>query len=822
LVTVLAALLMPAVLGAQAGGSINGRIIDRVTNAPVEGVSVSIATARATSNAEGRYSIPVVPAGSHVVLARRIGYAAQTHTVSIHSDGTTTLDLVMESIPALLADVHVTSASRLPERIVDAPAAITTIPSDRLREASATGQLATAVAEIPGLQLAQSGMFDFNVNARGFNGPLNRRMLILVDGREQSVPIQGNQEWADLATLTDATRIELLRGPGSALYGANAFNGVLSITTPSVRETRGTRATLSFGELATKRFDAQHSFVTNDSRWGIRFSGGYSESQSWDQSRTNTGDLRREYAGAGVDTAAANMFPPGFEALPLRGQTRESAFGTPGPVTGDIDAGRQFDGRLRIDRYFSNGSYGTAEGGYAQAENGVIYSQVGRSQINEAKRPWARLAWSSERASVMAYYTGRNGDQTSLGSGVVAKESSGIVHLEGQFNREFAGDRGRYVAGASIRNTSIDSRGTLLLPEADGRNDQNYALFGQVEYDVARSLKAIIAGRLDAGTRFDGQFSPKLGLVFHPRLNHSWRVTYNRAYLTPSALAKYLSFPVGLPADLMALENGLRAAFGPALDGVPEGTLFTTSAAVPILALGNEHMLSEKIHGFELGYKGQLGRVFATVDLYRDEISDFTTDIRAGVNPSFGPWTAPDAVPAEARGALEGAVTGAIGPALTRLRDGSSALVVSFGNTGKATEWGAELSAGASLTTSLSAQLSYAHHEFRLDHDEFAPEDTVFSNTPKNSWSLSSTYSGPQGLRVRASVRAADPFRYRTTQWRGLVPHTTTVDANVMYPFTDRLRVSVVATNVLDERRFQVFGGSIIGRRIVGSVSYTW
>jgi iron complex outermembrane receptor protein len=422
----------------------------------------------------------------------------------------------------------------------------------------------------------------------------------------------------------------------------------------------------------------------------------------------------------------------------------------------------------------------------------------------------------------MAYYTGRNGDQVALGSGVVAKEQSGILHLEGQFNRDFSGDRGRYIAGASVRNTSIDSRGTLLLPEADGRNDHNYALFGQVEYHVTSSLKTIVAGRLDAGTRFDGQFSPKLGLVFHPQLNQSFRFTYNRAYLTPSELAKYLYFPVGLPADLTQLEDGLRAAFGAALDGVPQGALFTNTAAVPILALGNENMRSERIRGFELGYKGQLGKVFATVDLYRDEISDFTTDIRAGVNPSFGPWRAPDAVPADARAALEAAVAGALGPALTRLNDGTSALVVSFGNTGKATEWGAEVSAGASITQSLSAQLSYAHHEFNLDYDAFAAEDTVFSNTPKNSWSLSSTYSGPHGLRVRGSVRAADPFRYRTTQWRGLVPHTTTVDANVMNPFTDRLRVSVNASNLLNERRFQVFGGSLVGRRIVGSLSYAW
>jgi outer membrane receptor protein involved in Fe transport len=154
-------------------------------------------------------------------------------------------------------------------------------------------------------------MNDFNVNARGFNSTLNRRVLVLQDGRDLAIAFLASQEWNAMAVPTDEiSKMELVRGPGSALYGANAFFGVLNITTPTAREVVGTKLTLGGGLLEPRRQngdkftgtslrgDIRHAGVVMNGGLGYRLNAGYNECDTWTQSRTSTDcmDLRREYA----------------------------------------------------------------------------------------------------------------------------------------------------------------------------------------------------------------------------------------------------------------------------------------------------------------------------------------------------------------------------------------------------------------------------------------------------------------------------------------------------------------------------------------------
>ena len=85
-----------------------------------------------------------------------------------------------------------------------------------------------ALQSVPGVDVVQSGVNDFNVNARGFNSSLNRRVLVLQDGRDLAIAFLGSQEWNGMTQpLEDLGKVEMVRGPGSALYGANAFSGVV-------------------------------------------------------------------------------------------------------------------------------------------------------------------------------------------------------------------------------------------------------------------------------------------------------------------------------------------------------------------------------------------------------------------------------------------------------------------------------------------------------------------------------------------------------------------------------------------------------------------
>ncbi len=158
------------------------------------------------------------------------------------------------------------------------------------------------------------------------------------------------------------------------------------------------------------------------------------------------------------------------ETRPLTGQTLEpitnSALGSPDPLT-------TLTGSARIDYYADDGSVFTVDGGIAQATNGVVVTGLGRVQVKESLRPWARVAWAADRFNLMAYYSGRStpDSQVTLGSGIQFRETSAIFHVEGQFNEGFANDKGRVVIGGSLRNSRVDTEGTLMPAQFDDRSD---------------------------------------------------------------------------------------------------------------------------------------------------------------------------------------------------------------------------------------------------------------------------------------------------------------------------------------------------------------
>ncbi len=820
----------PAMAAAQATGSVSGEVSAAADNAPLSGISVSVqgtGVAAVTNNA-GRYTLPRVPAGQQTILFRRLGYAPHQAPVIVLANGSETVDASLTAQAVTMFDILVEGASRAPERIVEAPAAISIIEPRVMQATSIASQMPVALATVPGIDVVQSGMNDFNVNARGFNSSLNRRVLVLQDGRDPAVAFLGNQEWNALALpLEDFQRIEMVRGPGSALYGPNAFAGVINIRTPLAREVIGTKVTLGGGELSTIRGDLRHAGVSPDGRIGYRVNAGFSQSESWSISRTNqvVPDILAEYAQA-TDTVAIIS----IEAVPLSGQT----LGAGGAALGTPDDVRSTYGSARIDYYADNGSVGIFEGGLAQVENEVFVTGIGRVQVNKATRPWARLNWSAPNFNLMGTFTGRksNDPQTSLASGLPLEESSTILHFEGQYNRNFAEDRGRIVAGASIRNSRVDTEGTLMQLADDDRSDNYYSGYAQIEYRPTPQIRIVGAARVDDGDLFDTQFSPKGAIVFSPDANNSVRFTVNRAFQTPNYSEFFLQVPAGAPADFSLLEAGLRLSpLGPVLAGVPNGELFTNSVAVPILALGYEDLDVEHVTSFELGYKGQISeRVFATIDGYYSRLSNFVTDLLPGVNPNFLPWTAPAAVPDAFKATLEQTVRdqltaggeSAAAAGLTRLADGSTAIVVSYTNAGEVTERGIEISGGVLVSDEVQISGSYTFFDFDVDATTVAVGDQLLPNTPKHKGTVSLSYSGRQGLDLGITARLVESFTWAAGVFSGFIPSSQTVNLNAGYRVNQNLRVHALATNVFDQLRYHLYGGSVNGRRVMGGITATF
>src|SRR5205807_3755904 len=138
-------------------------------------------------------------------------------------------------------------ASRHNERLIEAPASVTVIGEDTIDGESTPAQLPKLLASAPGVEMVQSGAYDFNVNFRGFNGMVNRRVLVLIDGRDPAGVLLGAQEWGAYGIQPDdLAKIEVIRGPHSALYGSNAFNGVVNMVSKDARSAPGGDLHLTF------------------------------------------------------------------------------------------------------------------------------------------------------------------------------------------------------------------------------------------------------------------------------------------------------------------------------------------------------------------------------------------------------------------------------------------------------------------------------------------------------------------------------------------------------------------------------------------------
>ncbi len=160
-------------------------------------------------------------------------------------------DQVVEELSNLgieeLLDMTVTSISRKEEKLSEAASAVFVITAEDIRRSTAN-TIPELLRFAPGLSVARVNSHDWAITARGFNGQFANKLLVLIDGRSIYSPVFSGVFWeAQDLPLSNIERIEVIRGPGATIYGANAFNGVINIISKSAAKTKGTSLSLTVG-----------------------------------------------------------------------------------------------------------------------------------------------------------------------------------------------------------------------------------------------------------------------------------------------------------------------------------------------------------------------------------------------------------------------------------------------------------------------------------------------------------------------------------------------------------------------------------------------
>ncbi len=434
--------------------------------------------------------------------------AAQQDTSSL-------LDLSIEE----LSNLRVTSASRVEESLRDAAAAVFVITADDIRRSGVTS-IPEALRLAPGVEVARQGTHSWSISIRGFNSDITNKLLVLIDGRSVYSPLFAGVFWDVQDTLLeDIDRIEVISGPGGALWGANAVNGVINIITRSARGTGGGFAEVLGGD--------QDQLIA-----GLRYGGTIGEDIA---GRFYLKYADRDAGGSSLD--ALQLAQGGFR---LDWGSEDADLFT---VQGDLYDGRE-PGEFRGP--FTLGT----------VPAGTFRDKVDLEGANLLTR-WKRKFGEDSDLSLQVYYdhTGRNIPGT-------YDESRDTFDVDFQHHSRI-GERNDFLWGAGFRNTS-DSIGNTLFATftPDHRVDQTFSLFVQDRITLQSDKLFLTVGSKFEDNDYTGsEVQPSLRFAWHVNEQQTFWAAASRAVRIPSRLDAdlQLTAPItvpGIPFPLYINVNG--------------------------------------------------------------------------------------------------------------------------------------------------------------------------------------------------------------------------------------------------------------------------
>ena len=289
LLLVLVAVVCVAAVSAQAA-TLSVTVTDAQTGEKLSDISITAmsqagASTEGISDASGMLEIADLASGAYTITASALGYADKTMAnVELVADGTTSVEIALSSEVIELDQVSV-SASRRREKVLEAPASVALVSASQIQD-----RVAPSVTEhlksVRGVDVVNTGIGTSQVVVRGFNNVFSGTLLSLVDNRMARVPSLRLNAYTLIPTSSeDIEQIEVVSGPGSALYGPNSANGVMHILTRSPFTSQGTTVSIGGGERSMMFGSLRHAGVVNETL-GYKLSINGFRGNDWEEGRS--------------------------------------------------------------------------------------------------------------------------------------------------------------------------------------------------------------------------------------------------------------------------------------------------------------------------------------------------------------------------------------------------------------------------------------------------------------------------------------------------------------------------------------------------------
>jgi iron complex outermembrane recepter protein len=482
-----------------------------------------------------------------------------------------------------LTQIEVTSVSKKAERLTEAPAAIFVMTAEDIRRSGYT-TIADALRLVPGLQVGRINSHNWAIGARGFNELYANKLLVLIDGRSVYTPLFSGVYWdVQDVVLEDIDRIEVIRGPGATLWGANAVNGVINITTKNTKHTQGGLLIGGYGTeeqgFATLRYGGR---LSEDATYSV-----YGKYFNRDESVLPSGDEAND---------RWHMYSGGFRTDWEPGEGNLLTF-----------SGAAYGGSLH-DAY--RGAIVTPPFSAEQRDKSRVYGGhlIGR---------WTHSFSEDAELKLQTYYDRTSRESTSF------NEDQNTFDVDLQHRQRF-GERNDVVAGLGYRFVgSYNLRSNELFYYTPRQRETHLVTaFIQDEITLVQDRLSLTLGSKFEHNDYTGfEIQPSGRLLWTPDARNTLWAAVSRAVRTPSRSDSDLHLLVGvLP---------------------PGDPSFPSPFPTAITLDGTSGFKSEELIAYEIGYRVQPHkRVAADLALFYNQYDNLRSFEPAGVDfsnvPAYG------------------------------------------------------------------------------------------------------------------------------------------------------------------------------------------
>lgn len=402
---------------------------------------------------------------------------------------------------AELMQVMVTSASKRAQNLADVPSAIFVISQEDIRR-SGVRTLPEALAMAPGIQVARISASKWSISSRGFPGFSSNKLLVMIDGRTIYSPMYAGSVWDSQNTmLEDVDRIEVIRGPGATVWGANAVNGIINVITKHAKETQGGLVTAGWGGEGAWTGGARYGAKIGEVTYGRLYLNALHEpsNQLW---------------AGGVD--GQDGWQPTQGGFRLDGNPNRRDEWT---LQGDILENREdmLISPYWVDRYPYR---------LALAEEPTI-------QRSNLLGRWRRGLGDGRSFTVQGYFDYIKYSLEQDGFCQQLSTSDVDVQYEGPL-----GPRQHMTMGMGYRSTQSDYRSTQMLAFPDHRGTIfNTFLQDEITF-VPETLVLTLGSKYESNEYTGNEWQPSIKLLWKPQKRHSLWASVAKAVRTPNILER--------------------------------------------------------------------------------------------------------------------------------------------------------------------------------------------------------------------------------------------------------------------------------------------